>query len=422
MCGSSPEGLQKLINCFCTYCAEHGLIVNPAKCEVMVFGNGKAWPGQQQWTLQAPDGRRSVMAVVTKFKYLGVELHGAKDITAAVGHRHSRMVAAQSAVNRRLKELRIPYDPMVVTGLFAATTAATGSYGCEIWSTHYLKDWHLHADQCKLQSYQAAIYKQSLGVPRSTANLLTFFEVGRYPMQIQWLARTLHYWNKLAKLTLQGNSLLADTFVTNVTAALISGHTNTWVAQLHDALHFTCPDVNWRDHLLQHKPIQVESVVAAAQRCFCQQLHSFTGTPDSDECEHRHSCKYATHMVLGGAGAEHDQLPCPAYVTAFAPLAHKHALARLRLSSAPIHTNTQRSVPYNQRCCTRGCIECPDTEQHLLFECPAVESIRAEFWEELGLADHTLCSLMDEVYRYEQVESIMDFNYRIIGAISGPAA
>jgi hypothetical protein len=50
------------------------------------------------------------MTVVTKFKYLGVELHGDADVTAAVAHRHSRMVAAQAAVNRRLKELRIPYD------------------------------------------------------------------------------------------------------------------------------------------------------------------------------------------------------------------------------------------------------------------------------------------------------------------------
>ncbi len=56
------------------------------------------------------------MAVAAKFKYLGVDLHGDKDITAAVAHRHSRMVAAQAAANRRLKELRIPYDPMVVTG------------------------------------------------------------------------------------------------------------------------------------------------------------------------------------------------------------------------------------------------------------------------------------------------------------------
>ncbi len=119
------------------------------------------------------------MTVVTKFKYLGVELHGNGDITKTTGHRHSCMVAAQSAVNRRLKELRVPFDPMVVGGMFAAATAATGSYGCEIWSTPYLGAWCLLASQCKLQSYQAAVNKQCLGVPRCTPNLLVFFEMCR---------------------------------------------------------------------------------------------------------------------------------------------------------------------------------------------------------------------------------------------------
>jgi hypothetical protein len=68
-----------------------------------------------------------------KFKYVvGVELHGSKDIRAAVGHRLGRVGAAQSGVNRRLKELRITFDPNVVTGLFDAIRAAAGSYVCEI--------------------------------------------------------------------------------------------------------------------------------------------------------------------------------------------------------------------------------------------------------------------------------------------------
>jgi hypothetical protein len=31
---------------------------------------------------------RTALAVADKFKYLGVELHGSKDIRATVGHRH----------------------------------------------------------------------------------------------------------------------------------------------------------------------------------------------------------------------------------------------------------------------------------------------------------------------------------------------
>jgi hypothetical protein len=261
--------------------------------------------------------------VADKFKYLGVELHGSKDIRAAVGHRLSRMVAAQSGVNRRLKELRIPFDPNVVTGLFDAITAAAGSYGCEVWSTRFLGEWHLGARLCRLQSYQATVYKHSLGVPRSTASLLTFMEVGRYPMQIQWLARTLRYWNKLVDLVQQGPSLVGSTFLANVASGLACGKANTWAAELRAALQFVCPDQVWTPHMLQGQPIQVKPVVEAAQRAFRNLLHAHTGSPDADDCPERHSCKYNAHMFLGGGEGGHDTLPIPAYVPALAQLSRK---------------------------------------------------------------------------------------------------
>ena len=67
-------------------------------------------------------------------------------------HRLSRMIAAQSAVNRRLKELHVGYDPQLVAGLFDTVTAAAGSYGCEVWSTPLLGSWQtLHS--CPLQRF-----------------------------------------------------------------------------------------------------------------------------------------------------------------------------------------------------------------------------------------------------------------------------
>ena len=51
LCGGSASHLQELINCFAAYCHDHGLIVNPKKCEVVVFaGTTSAWPGEQEWT------------------------------------------------------------------------------------------------------------------------------------------------------------------------------------------------------------------------------------------------------------------------------------------------------------------------------------------------------------------------------------
>ncbi len=368
--------------------------MNPAKCEAMVFGNGSAWPGRRRWTLPAAGGRRTAMTVVTKFKYLGVELHGNGNITRATGHRHSCMVAAQSAVNRRLKELPVPFDPMVVGGMFAAATASTGSYGCEIcppptWTpgTCWL------AAQCKLQSYQAAVYKQCLGVPRCTPNLLVFYEMGRYPLQIQWLARTLRHWNKLAGLS--PRSLLGGTSVASVAAGLGCGRTNMWAAELRAALQFVCPNPGWTAHMMQGKPIDVAPVVAAARQAFCAELHAYTGAPSDDGCANRNFCKYATHMVQGGSSAEHDELPIPACLAALVPLAKKQApLAQMRLSGAHIQTNLQRgagAVPYSQRLCPRSCRAVVDFQRHVPLECLATEAARARYWDDLGWM-HATCA------------------------------
>ncbi len=48
LCGQTLEELQQLIDCYCDYCGENGLLVNPAKCEAMVFGTGR-YPLQIQW-------------------------------------------------------------------------------------------------------------------------------------------------------------------------------------------------------------------------------------------------------------------------------------------------------------------------------------------------------------------------------------
>jgi hypothetical protein len=72
-----------------------------------------------------------------KFKYLGVELHGTAGIKACIPHRLSCMMAAQSAISRRLHELRVPKDPStLLADMFdSVITGAAGSYGCEVWST-----------------------------------------------------------------------------------------------------------------------------------------------------------------------------------------------------------------------------------------------------------------------------------------------
>ena len=158
---------------------------------------------------------------------------------------------------------------------------------------------------------------------------------------------------------------------------------------------------------------------------FCRQLLAFTGAPGADDCVHRHFCKYATHMTLGGAGEDGDSLPRPAYISATAPLARKQALARLRLSCTPIQTNLvnrARGVPYSARLCTRCDVGVPDTEHHFLFDCPALSEVRAAFLDDLPLADRAPAALMSGVYDGGQVHRILKYVSRMTKAIPGPTA
>jgi hypothetical protein len=138
-----------------------------------------------------------------------------------------------------------------------------------------------------------------------------------------------------------------------VASGLACSKANTWAAELRAALQ--CPDQVWTSHMLQGLPIETEPVVGVARRAFCG--------------------------LMDGGEDGHAELPVPAYMPAFAPPAHKRALARLRLSKAPIHANVQLSVAYTRRWCTRGCDGITDTEHHLLFERPALAGVRAAFSE-----------------------------------------
>ncbi len=47
LAGSTPEELQELLDAFAAYCVANALIINPSKCNIVVFSSGGAWPGKE---------------------------------------------------------------------------------------------------------------------------------------------------------------------------------------------------------------------------------------------------------------------------------------------------------------------------------------------------------------------------------------
>lgn len=257
--------------------------------------------------------------------------------------------------------MHIARDPTLIADLFDIVTGPAGSYGCEIWSTRFLGDWHVGGD-CKPQRYQASVYKHALGVKRSTSNLLTFFEVGKYPMQLQWLSRTMNYWNKLIS-DKACSELLMCTIAANVHQG-ITANLPCWSKELLAALVFVAPDHDWKSDMLALKPIaQPKAVLDLARGAFSRSIRAFDQDPTDPNCTTRQRSSYCRWMYRAPAG----QLTAPTYLKHNVPVHKKQAVARCRLGGAPIRANTHSS-PYTDRICTR-CHVGIDNESHMLFDC-----------------------------------------------------
>jgi hypothetical protein len=408
LCASNPQQLQMLIDCFVAYCDAHGLQVNPKKCEVVVFAKtSRAWKGSS-WEIKGRQLPRS-----QKFKYLGVELHGTAGIKGCIPHRLSCMIAAQSAISRRLHELGVPKDPTLVADMFDSITGAAGSYGCEVWATPFLADWHLR--DCTLQRYQATVYKQALKVPRNTSNQLVFFEMGRYPLQVQWLQRTINYWNKL--VANKANSDMLDfVLMAGVHQGLVHDH-DCWAKQLMHGLQFADPDTDWETHMLQLKAIgSPKGVAKLAKQKFTNSIQMFDGDPTDPECSHRKRstyCQWMHHPDDSGL------IRAPAYINADMPLHRKQSLARVRLGCAPTHTNTTHTLPYTQRICQR-CGQGVDNEHHMLFDCQyePLASVRNDY-SDVFIDVTSVRELMAAAYNSEFVVSLARFIQDMLNGMAG---
>ncbi len=55
LCVNKPGDLQRILDCFADYCMSNGLIINPNKCETVVFSGGGAWP-RASWTVKELNG------------------------------------------------------------------------------------------------------------------------------------------------------------------------------------------------------------------------------------------------------------------------------------------------------------------------------------------------------------------------------
>ena len=161
-------------------------------------------------------------------------------------------------------------------------------------------------------------------------------------MQIQWLQRTLSYWNKL--VANKANSQLLDfVLAAEVHQGLREDHV-CWAKELLEGLMFVDPSKDWLTHMQQLRPIEnPRGVAELAKQKFADSYREFDSDPTDPECPHR---QRSTYCHLMHRADDSGLLVPPAYISADMPLAQKKAIAAVRLAAAPIECNTKHGVAY----------------------------------------------------------------------------
>ena len=259
------------------------------------------------------------------------------------------------------------------------------------------------------------MYKHALKVPRSTSNLLVFFEMGRHPLQIQWLQRTVKYWNKLVA-NKAGSALLDFVLAAEVHHGLWMDH-DCWAKELMHGLMFVDPSMDWQTHLMQLRPIDSpKALTRLAKQKFADSIQEFDMDPTDPECPHR---QHSSYCQLMHHAHESKLLVAPAYISADMPLCKKQAIARVRLSAAPIRCNTSHGVQYIQRSCQR-CGSGVDNEHHMLFECTqaGLVSIRSKYGELFDSA-RSVSELMAAAYTSDLASALGSCMHDLLKELQG---
>jgi hypothetical protein len=112
-------------------------------------------------------------------------------------------------------------------------------------------------------------------------------------MQIQWLQRTLSYWNKLVANKAE-SELLDFILAAEVWQGLREDHDHDcWAKELLAGLMFVDPSKDWKTHMQQLLPIEnPRGMAGLAKQKFAGSYREFDTDPTDPECPHHQSAQH----------------------------------------------------------------------------------------------------------------------------------
>jgi hypothetical protein len=359
-------GLQNQLHCLERTARALNLVVNLEKSNIVVFRKGGFLASRERWFFEGV-----TMPIVNIYKYLGIYFSTKLSFTASGNDLASKGKRALLVMMHRLRMFN-NRSVHIFFKLFDSHVLPIMMYGSEIWglgnAANICEKTHLFA------------LKKFLVVDMRTPNDLVYKELNRYPISINCKINCIRYWLKIIAMNFNRLPRKAYLMLCNIDNR---GKQN-WVTEVRSFLcQFGFGEVWYNQGVGNIKAFLKELKVRLID-CRWQNWS-----------EHVHE-SYRFGMYLTLSSSTHDipkylDLNLDKYLTILM------TKFRFGISDLLVHYYRYRQLNDNRLLCPL-CKVGRDDEMHLVFYCPCLATIRAQFipqkYYSIGLPSDLQLSLL----------------------------
>ena len=390
---TNEEDLQALLDVVKEWCDMFNMLVNALKTHVLIFPT----PKQNDARVFRHGGEQ--LEVVQGTKYLGIQFSTMAGIGATFGLLRGKMWGAWTTILRQYGNLRCGVSIGLLLKLFLTCVVPAGSYACEVWCVQEFTKTEAGVTRKDLETTFRTMLRMMIGAGNNVQQDIMLAELGIHPLRHYWLKRVVTFWNSIVQLPENHMyaRILKDSCFYGVTT-----RSPSWagaVMQTLRAMGYPYPiDCN-RPH-----PIDVDGFRTVLNQSQNQMWHGLHTSPRLGPSLGIQRCTYLRWFARLGHISKDRLLFLPVSVRRMRIFIR----FRLGLHDLPIVTGRWRNIPRHERRCDMCSLPLVGDEQHFVFYCPALQSVRDSYSDLFRVSVRALRQFMWQEDTIHVVNFIVD--------------
>ena len=361
---TSSEDLQTLLDVVKEWCDLLNMIVNAIKTQVLIFPA----PREPQPMVFRYNG--GTLEVVPSTKYLGVQFSSQKGMGETFSILHGKMWGAWTSIRRKYGNLKSAVSIGLLLRLFQTCVVPAGSYACELWSVREFTQSTMGVKRKDLEKAFSTMVRMLVGANNHINNDILFRELDVHPLNHQWLNRVVTFWNSLVQLP---DSHIYARILKDSCYYGVTSRAHSWAGSVMQALRAIgypyIIDCN------QAYPIDLEVYRSVFQKHEARRWEGLHVSPRLAPSTGIHRCTYVRWFARRPNVSKHKLL----YLPMSSRKLRKFIQFRVGQHDLPIATGRWRGIPRYERFCDMCHMRLVGDEQHFVFYCPAMQSVRDQY-------------------------------------------